>query len=112
MAPIPPHPGATRPSLASIAEGLRFVRAKRIVLSTFVVDFVAMVFGMPSSLFPALALDVFGTGPAGVGLLAAAPAAGALVGSVFSGWTTAVRRPGRAVIAAVAGWGLAITAFG
>jgi MFS family permease len=112
MAPIPPHPGAARPGLAAIAEGLRFVRARRIVLSTFVIDFVAMVFGMPSSLFPALALDVFGTGPAGVGLLAAAPAAGALVGSVFSGWTTSVRRPGRAVIVAVAGWGLAITAFG
>jgi MFS family permease len=112
MAPIPPHPGAARPGLTAIAEGLRFVRARRIVLSTFVIDFVAMVFGMPSSLFPALALDVFGTGPAGVGLLAAAPAAGALVGSVFSGWTTGVRHPGRAVIVAVAGWGLAITAFG
>ena len=112
MAPIPPHPGAARPSLAAVAEGLRFVRAKRIVLSTFVIDFEAMVFGMPSSLFPALALDVFRAGPAGVGLLAAAPAAGALVGAVLTGWTTSVRRPGRAVVVAVAGWGLAITAFG
>ena len=84
----------------------------RVVLSTFVIDLNAMIFGMPSALFPALAIDVFQTGPAGVGLLTAAPAAGALVGAVLSGWTTRLRRPGRAVIVAVAGWGLAITAFG
>lgn len=112
IAPIPPLAGATRPSLSSIREGLRFARDRRIVLSTFVVDLVAMIFGMPTSLFPALALDVFKVGPLGVGLLAAAPAAGALVAVVFTGWTGHVRHPGRAVIAAVAGWGLAIIAFG
>jgi MFS family permease len=112
IAPIPPHPDAARPSLQTVIEGLRFVRRRRIVLSTFVVDFVAMVFGMPSSLFPALALDVFRVGPAGVGLLAAAPAAGALVGALFTGWVGRARRPGRAIIWSVAAWGLAITAFG
>ncbi len=112
IAPIPPHPDAARPSLATIAEGLHFVRRARVVLSTFVIDLNAMVFGMPSALFPALALDVFRTGPVAVGLLNAAPAAGALVAAVLSGWTTHVRRPGRAVVVAVAGWGLAITAFG
>jgi MFS family permease len=112
IAPIPPHPGASRPSLHTIAEGLRFARAKRIVMSTFVVDLVAMIFGMPSSLFPVLALDVFHTGPAGVGLLTAAPAAGALVGATLTGWVAHVVRPGRGVVVAVAGWGLAIIAFG
>jgi MFS family permease len=112
IAPIPPAPGAARPSIATVKEGLRFVRRRRIVLSTFVVDFVAMVFGMPTALFPALALDVFGVGAAGLGLMAAAPAAGALVGAAFTGWVGGIRRPGRAVIWAVAGWGLAITAFG
>jgi MFS family permease len=112
IAPIPPHPGAARPSLQTVAEGLRWVRRRRIVLSTFVIDLVAMVFGMPTSLFPALALDVFGVGPAGVGLLAAAPAAGALVGAALSGWVGRIVHPGRAVIVAVAVWGLAITAFG
>jgi len=112
IAPIPPHPGAARPSLASVKEGLRFARRKRIVLSTFVIDLVAMVFGMPTSLFPALALDVFGVGPAGVGLLAAAPAVGALVGATFTGWVGRVVHPGRAVVVAVAGWGISITCFG
>ena len=112
IAPIPPHPGAVRPSLATVAEGLRFVRRRRIVLSTFVIDLVAMVFGMPAALFPALALDVFHVGPAGYGMLVAAPAAGALVGAALTGWVGRIVYPGRAVIVAVAGWGLAITAFG
>ena len=71
-----------------------------------------MIFGMPTALFPVLALDVFGTGPAGLGLMAAAPAAGAFLGALFSGWISGVRRTGRAIIAAVVAWGLAITAFG
>ena len=112
IAPIPPHPAARRPSLRSIAEGLRFARDHRIVMATFAIDFDAMVFGMPSALFPQLALTVFNTGAAGYGLLNAAPAVGALVGAAFSGWIGRVRRPGRGVVAAVAGWGVAIVAFG
>ena len=62
--------------------------------------------GGPSSLFPALALDVFMVGAAGVGLMASAAGFGAMLGALFSGWTTTVRRPGRAVLIAVAVWGL------
>jgi MFS family permease len=112
MSPIPPTPGAPRPSLAAVAEGLRFARRRREVLATFVVDISAMVFGWPSSLFPALALDVFGVGPAGVGLMWSAVGFGAMLGALFSGWTSTVRRPGRAVLIAVAVWGLAIVGFG
>ncbi len=112
IAPILPAHGAVRPSLAAIAEGLRFARRRRAILGTFVVDLNAMVFGMPIALFPVLALDVFRVGPAGLGLLAAAPAAGALIGALLTGWVGRVRRTGRAVLWASAGWGLAITAFG
>jgi MFS family permease len=112
IAPIRPTHGAVRPSLAAIAEGLRFARRRRAILGTFVVDLNAMIFGMPTALFPILALDVFRMGPAGLGMLAAAPAAGALVGALLTGWVGRVRRTGRAVLWASAGWGLAITAFG
>jgi MFS family permease len=112
IAPIPPHPGAAKPGLKSIAEGLRFARDRRIVMATFAIDLNAMIFGMPSSLFPQLALTVFNTGAAGYGLLNAAPALGAFVGAAFSGWVGRVRRPGRGVVIAVAGWGIAIAAFG
>lgn len=112
IAPIRPAAGAVRPSIAAIVEGLRFARRRREVLATFVVDINAMVFGSPRSLFAPLALDVFRVGPAGVGLMASAAGLGALLGSLFSGWTTNVRRPGRAVLGAVAVWGLGITGFG
>jgi ENTS family enterobactin (siderophore) exporter len=103
---------AARPGLAAIAEGLRFARERRAILGSFVIDLDAMIFGMPTSLFPVLALDVFKTGPAGFGLLAAAPAVGAFLGALVSGWVSSVTRTGRAVVVAVVGWGLAITAFG
>ncbi len=110
--PLPPLRNAARPGLAAIAEGLRFARQRPAILGSFVIDLDAMIFGMPTSLFPVLALDVFKTGPAGFGLLAAAPAVGAFLGALLSGWVSAVTRTGRAVVAAVVGWGLAITAFG
>jgi MFS family permease len=110
--PIPPAPGAVRPSVSSIVEGLRFAGRRREVLTTFLIDINAMVFGSPRSLYPALALDVFMVGPAGVGFMAAASGLGATIAAVFSGWTVGARRAGRAVLVAVAVWGLAITAFG
>lgn len=112
MHPMPPLGAVMRPGLAAVREGLRFAGTRRVILSTFAIDLDAMIFGMPTSLFPALALDVFHAGPAGFGLLAAAPAAGALLGALLSGWVSAVRRIGRGVIIAVLVWGVAITGFG
>jgi MFS family permease len=112
ISPIPPAPGAVRPSLTTVLEGLRFARSRREVLATFIVDINAMVFGSPRSLFPALALDVFRVGPAGVGLMSSAVGLGAVVAAVFSGWTSTVRRPGRAVLVSVAVWSLGIAGFG
>ena len=112
IAPLPPLGGAMRPGLAAIREGFRFAMDRRVILATFVIDLDAMIFGMPTSLFPVLALEVFRVGPAGLGLLAAAPAVGAFLGALLSGWVSVVREVGRAVIVAVVVWGIAITAFG
>lgn len=112
IAPLPPLGAVVRPGLAAVREGLHFAARRRVILSTFVIDLDAMVFGMPTALFPVLALDVFRTGPAGLGLLAAAPAVGAFLGALLSGWVSTVRRTGRAVVVAVIIWGLAIVAFG
>jgi MFS family permease len=110
--PIPPLAGSLRPGLAAIREGLRFVRLRRLILSTFAIDLNAMIFGSPTTLFPLLALDVFRVGPIGLGLLNAAPAAGAFVAAALSGGVSRVRRAGRAILAAVAVWGAAIVLFG
>jgi len=112
IAPIPPIGVVTRPGLAAIRAGLRFATRRRVILSTFAIDLVAMVFGMPTALFPPLALDVFKTGAVGVGLMAAAPGVGAFVGAFVSGWVPRVRHAGRAVVWAVVVWGLAIAGFG
>ena len=110
--PQPPEGGGTRAGMASIAEGLRFLRGRRLLVSTFVIDINAMVFGMPRALFPALGTGLYGGGAATVGLLYAAPGLGALVGALLTGWVGSVRRQGVAVIWAVVGWGAAIAAFG
>ena len=113
MRPMPPDhdPGAAI-GWAAVKEGLSFVRANRLVSSTFAIDLVAMVFGMPAALFPILAITQFHRGPAIVGLLFAAPSVGALAGALSGGWVRRVHRPGIAVIWAVAAWGAAIAAFG
>ena len=110
--PVAPAGEGRRLGPSAILEGLRFARRHRVVLGTFVIDLDAMIFGMPTALFPVLALDVFRMGPTGVGLLAAAPAVGALIGALLTGWIGRVRRQGVAVFAAVAVWGIAITLFG
>jgi MFS family permease len=117
ISPQPPSrgvPGAApvRPGWRSTAEGLRFVRRSQPVQGAYLIDLNAMVFGMPRALFPALGATVFGGGATTVGLLYAAPGAGALLGALTSGWVGRVRRQGLAVTCAVIVWGLAIAGFG
>ena len=100
MRPMPPEQGRSEAvGWPAVKEGFAFVVGNRLVASTFVIDLVAMIFGMPAALFPVLALTQFDRGPEIVGLLFAAPSVGALLGAV-------------SVIWAVAAWGAAIAAFG
>ena len=96
--------------LADIREGLRYARSRPELMGTYLVDMNAMVFGMPGALFPALAVG-WG-GPEALGLLFAAPAVGAALASLTSGWTPRVHRHGRAIVLAAAAWGAAIVGFG
>ncbi|MDQ3757967.1 MAG: MFS transporter [Actinomycetota bacterium] len=110
--PLPPQGGGTKPGLASIVEGLRYVRRRRELIGVFAIDLDAMVFGLPRALFPAMAERVFGGGAATYGMLAAAPGAGALLAAVTTGWVGRVHRQGRAVLLAVGAWGVAMIGFG
>jgi MFS family permease len=112
LPPLPAAHDAERPSWQTIKEGFRFVRHKKVLLGMFLVDSNAMVFGMPRALFPALAINHFGGGAGKLGLMYAAPYAGALVSSLLSGWIGHVRRQGLIVALAAALWGVAITTFG
>lgn len=107
-----PEGGGRKAGTASVLEGLAFLRTSPILLMTFVVDLIAMVFAMPRALFPVLAEQVYGGGPQTAGALYSALAAGALVGALFSGWFGRVHRQGLAVLVAIVAWGVSITLFG
>ena len=109
---FPPVPDADRAGVRSMLEGLRFVLNRKILLAIFLVDTNAMIFGMPSALFPAVADRQFDAGAEVVGFLYAAPYAGALVASLLSGWMGQIHRQGVAVAIAAACWGLALIGFG
>ncbi len=115
LPPLPPIRAEGEPppvGFKAIRKGFAYLRGKKVLNATFLIDLDAMIFGMPRALFPVLALDVFHVGPHGLGLLYAAPAAGALIGALTTGWVGRVRHQGRAVIWAVIAWGAAITLFG
>ena len=109
---IPVVGGGRKVGLGSIVEGLRYLRSRRVIQAALLIDLNAMVFGMPTALFPAMGTQVYGGDAFTVGLLYAAPGVGALLGAFTSGWVPKVRRQGIAVILAVMGWGVSITVFG
>ena len=109
---LPPLEEVERPSVRSIVDGFRFLKGRQALIGIFAVDTNAMVFGMPSALFPAFALHRLHGDAATVGYLYAAPYAGAFVGSLASGWTSHVRRMGLGVTIAACAWGAAIAGFG
>ncbi|WP_309094580.1 enterobactin transporter EntS [Streptomyces sp.] len=102
----PQHP------LRAMGEGLRFLRGNQVVAGLLLIDVCAVVFAMPYALFPELGTEHFGGGPSTVGLLYTAPAVGSFLGALTSGWTGRIHHTGRALIGAVALWGVAITCFG
>jgi MFS family permease len=110
MRAVPPPPDAPPVSLRSIREGLRYAGSRQELLGTYGVDIIAMFFGMPMALFPAIA-NGFG-GAEVLGLLYAAPAVGSLLATLASGWVSHVHRHGLAIIVAAATWGAAIVGFG
>jgi MFS family permease len=112
LPPIPPvdhEAGRKRPTagLRGIATGLKFLVTQPVLLLSFAVDLIAMVFAMPRALFPEIAADRFGGGAA-VGYLFSAIAIGSVLGGLTSGWIGRVRRQGVALVAAVVAWGVAV----
>ncbi|MFI2190378.1 MFS transporter [Streptomyces sioyaensis] len=97
---------------ASVLDGLRFLATRPNLRMTFFSDLAAMVLAQPRALFPAVAVLWFAGDAKTVGLLVAAPAVGAVLGGLFSGWLGRIRRHGLAILVAVASWGAAVASFG
>lgn len=111
--PRMPQEGPTeRPGLASLAGGVRFLRGAPNIRTSFLVDIVAMTFGQPRVLYPAVGAVLLGGGALTVGLLSAAFAVGALLSSLFSGRLGGIRRQGVAIERAIMVYGGCIALFG
>jgi hypothetical protein len=110
MRPVPRAAPEGQPGLRGLADGLRYAWSRPELMGSYLIDMAAMFFGAPYALFPALAARL--GGPAVLGLLYAAPAAGGVLVSLTSGWTARVSRQGRAIVLAAAAWGAAIALLG
>jgi MFS family permease len=118
LPPVPPAAPEGRRQRAGVREvvaGFRYVALHKVLLVSFLVDVVAMGFGMPRVVFPEMAARTFGDPPGGglaLGLLFAAIPIGMVAAGLFSGWLHRVRRQGVAVTVAICVWGAGVAAFG
>jgi MFS family permease len=116
LPPLPPG-GVAGPlrlgaAVRGVGEGFAFLRTQPVLLMTFVVDIIAMLFAWPQAVFPELSQTRFEDSPNSLGWLYAGISIGALVMGLVSGWVTRVDRQGAVVLGAIAVWGLAIIGFG
>lgn len=109
---VAPDELSQRPGWRSLREGLSFLRRAPNIRTSFLVDIIAMTFGRPHVIFPAVGALVFGGGPITVGILVAAGAVGTFLAGLFSGPVGHVRLQGRAVVYAIIVYGGFVFAFG
>lgn len=99
-------------SLSAIKEGIDYVRHRQVVLGSMTLDMFAVIFGGAAALLPVYAKDILGVGALGYGLLATSLDVGALLTSVVLIFFPPFKRPGVALLAAVAAFGLLTIVFG
>lgn len=99
------------PTLKTLFAGFSFIRHRPVVLGAISLDLFAVLLGGATALLPIFARDILHTGPWGLGLLRAAPAAGALLMSLWLANYALKRKVGKIMFASVAGFGIATIVF-
>jgi MFS family permease len=117
LPPVPPAgTGARRRAgLREIADGFRYAAMHAVLLVSFLIDIVAMAFGMPRVVFPEISQTLYGDPPGGgfaMGLLFAAIPLGMVAAGLFTGLLHRVQRQGVAVTLAICTWGVGVALFG
>ena len=98
--------------LKSFLEGFHYVKQHELILGTMALDMFAVLFGGAVSILPAFVKEVLHSGPEILGILRAAPAAGAVITGIYLASRSLMIDSGKYLLMAVAGFGLAIIAFG
>ncbi|WP_136057205.1 MFS transporter [Microbacterium sp. K24] len=107
-----PEGDIVRPGLASLVDGWRFLRRAGNIRTQYIIDIIAMTFGQPLVLFPALGTVILGGGAVTTGILTAAVAVGTFASSLLSGRVVHYRWHGRGIERAVEAYGASILLFG
>lgn len=109
---VQPLAPATQRAWEGVLEGFRFVQASPIYLGAITLDLFAVLLGGATALLPIFAKDVLHVGPSGLGWMRAAPALGAMLMALVQAHLPPWQRPGRVLLAAVAGFGVATIGLG
>jgi hypothetical protein len=99
-------------SLANLVAGFRFVFHNRIIFGTITLDLFAVLLGGATALLPVYAKDILHVGPRGLGFLQAAMPLGAVLCALIIAHRPPLKRAGRALLWAVAAFGIGIIVFG
>jgi MFS family permease len=110
--PIAPRPSTTKRRVRDLFAGLGFIKRSPVFLAAMTLDLFAVLLGGAVALLPVYARDILDVGPTGLGVLRSAPAVGALVMALLMAYRRPWERPGRALLIAVAGFGVATIGFG
>jgi MFS family permease len=96
----------------SLLIGLRFVLREPVILGALSLDLFSVFLGGAEALLPVFAAEILKVGPQGLGILRAAPAAGAVLMGVYLAHRPPIEQAGRAMFLAVAVFACAIIGFG
>lgn len=110
-APLPEGRGWEAVSFDSLREGFRFVSLHSVIFPLMILDFGATFFASAKALFPVYARDILSVGPAGLGMLYAATAAGSLVVAAGMSLCAEVRRAGIWILIGIALYGICTCLF-
>ncbi len=109
---VPSAADDAMPIWQSLTIGIRYLKGQQVLLGAMTLDLFSVLFGGAVALLPIFVVEILHTGAWGLGLLRAAPAVGALAMSIYLAWRPPLQRAGRALLFAVAAFGIFTIGFG
>jgi MFS family permease len=102
---------SNEPIFKRLSGGIKFVCSSQVIINSLSLDLFAVLFGGATALLPVFAAEVYHCGPQGLGMLRAAPAAGAVLMAIVLMWKPPGKGAGKILLASVAMFGLCMIVF-